>query len=92
MNSIIALIIIGREFAISALREWMATIGKPGGVAVAYIGKLKTGFQMAAIICLLYFDNIAYIPISLIGDFLINLAAILTIVSMGFYLRAAIKS
>ena len=91
VNSILALIIIGREVAISALREWMATIGKPGGLAVAYIGKLKTGFQMAAIICLLYFDNLMFIPISLIGEILINLAAILTIVSMGFYLRAAMK-
>ena len=45
VNSLIALIIIGREFAVSALREWMATIGKPGGIAVAYIGKLKLGFK-----------------------------------------------
>ena len=87
----IALVIIGREFAISALREWMATIGKPGGIAVAYIGKLKTGFQMAAIICLLYFENIGLLPIAFIGDVLIHLAAILTIVSMVFYLRAAMK-
>jgi len=91
VHSMIALVIIGREFAISALREWMATIGKPGGIAVAYIGKLKTGFQMAAIICLLYFENIGLLPIVFIGDVLIHLAAILTIVSMVFYLRAAMK-
>ena len=91
VHSMIALVIIGREFAISALREWMATIGKPGGIAVAYIGKLKTGFQMAAIICLLYFENIGLLPIAFIGDVLIHLAAILTIVSMVFYLRAAMK-
>ena len=91
VNSMIALIIIGREFAISALREWMATIGKPGGVAVAYIGKLKTGFQMAAIICLLYFESIGFIPIATIGNILISLAAILTIISMVVYLKAAIK-
>ena len=91
VHSMIALIIIGREFAISALREWMATIGKPGGVAVAYIGKLKTGFQMAAIICLLYFESIGFIPIATIGNILISLAAILTIISMVVYLKAAIK-
>ena len=91
VHSMIALVIIGREFAISALREWMATIGKPGGIAVAYIGKLKTGFQMAAIICLLYFENIGLLPIAFIGDVLIHLAAILTIVSMVFYVRAAKK-
>tara|TARA_B110000037_G_C16982977_1_gene449802 strand:+ start:318 stop:872 length:555 start_codon:yes stop_codon:yes gene_type:complete len=91
VHSMIALVIIGREFAVSALREWMATIGKPGGIAVAYIGKLKTGFQMAAIICLLYFENIGLLPIAFIGDVLIHLAAILTIVSMVFYLRAAMK-
>ena len=91
VHSMIALVIIGREFAVSALREWMATIGKPGGIAVAYIGKLKTGFQMAAIICLLYFENIGLLPIVFIGDVLIHLAAILTIVSMVFYLRAAMK-
>ena len=60
-------------------------------IAVAYIGKLKTGFQMAAIICLLYFENIGLLPIAFIGDVLIHLAAILTIVSMVFYLRAAMK-
>ena len=92
VEAIIALIIIGREFAISALREWMATIGKPGGIAVAYIGKLKTGFQMAAIICLLYFESISFIPIALIGDILIKLAAVLTIISMFFYLKAAVKN
>ncbi len=92
VNSLIALIIIGREFAVSALREWMATIGKPGGIAVAYIGKLKTGFQMAAIISLLYYENIWFLPIALIGDILINLAVILTIISMAFYLRAATRN
>ena len=91
VHSMIALIIIGREFAISALREWMATIGKPGGLAVVYIGKLKTGFQMAAIICLLYFESIEFIPIATIGNILINLAAILTIISMVVYLKAAIQ-
>src|SRR6185295_15409826 len=56
VEPLVALIIIGREIAISALREWMAKVGQAKSVAVAFIGKLKTGFQMVAIPLLLYHD------------------------------------
>lgn len=92
ISSLIGIIIIGREFMVSALREWMASIGKSSGVTVAFIGKLKTGFQMVAIPCLLYMHDIYFIPIYLIGTWLINIAALLTIASMIFYLNKAIKS
>ena len=92
ISALIGIIIIGREFVVSALREWMATIGKSSGVAVAFIGKLKTVFQMIAIPCLLFAHNISFIPIYIIGSWLINIAAILTIVSMIFYLNKAIQS
>jgi CDP-diacylglycerol--glycerol-3-phosphate 3-phosphatidyltransferase len=85
----VALIIIGREIAISALREWMAKAGKPGSVAVSLIGKLKTGFQMVAIALLLYWEPLAGLPIAMLGTLLINLAALLTLVSMFYYLRMA---
>lgn len=78
ISALIGIIIIGREFVVSSLREWMATIGKSSGVAVAFIGKLKTVFQMIAIPCLLFAHNISFIPIYIIGSWLINIAAILT--------------
>ena len=56
INLVIALIIIGREFTVSSLREWMAQLGKSQSIAVAFIGKLKTTAQMTAIIFLLYFE------------------------------------
>lgn len=89
VGAVIALIIIGREIAISALREWMAAIGERTNVAVAMIGKLKTGFQMAAILFLLYFDPLGPLDIQLIGEALIYVAAFLTLLSMAYYLRAA---
>ena len=91
LDVLIGLIIIGREFAVSALREWMATLGKPGSITVAFIGKLKTTFQMVAIPFLLYDTNILFIPIALIGEFLIYIAALLTIVSMFYYMKEAAK-
>ncbi|MEW6133368.1 MAG: CDP-diacylglycerol--glycerol-3-phosphate 3-phosphatidyltransferase [Pseudomonadota bacterium] len=91
-HSVIALIIIGREIAISALREWMAKAGKSGSVAVSFIGKLKTTFQMIAISLLLYWEPLAGIPVQLLGHLLINLAALLTLVSMFYYLRMAAKT
>ncbi len=88
----IALIIIGREIAISALREWMAVAGKSGSVAVSFIGKLKTGFQMVAIALLLYWEPLAGLPIATLGTLLISLAALLTLVSMFYYLQMAAKA
>ena len=87
LDSIIAFIIIAREFTISSLREWMATLGKSGSIAVAFIGKVKTTMQMIAILFLLYYDNILFLPIALLGKILIYIAAFLTIVSMIYYLK-----
>jgi CDP-diacylglycerol--glycerol-3-phosphate 3-phosphatidyltransferase len=89
----VALIIIGREIAISALREWMAKIGHSGKVAVSAIGKFKTTAQMVAILLLLYHDPIFgwhYTPI--IGRWLLYLAAFLTLWSMLHYLYMAWKA
>lgn len=85
-----ATIIIGREIIISALREWMAQIGARGAVAVAYIGKLKTAAQIAALICLLYNQDLfGVIPMREIGIVALILATVLTIWSMIQYLRSA---
>jgi len=89
VGAFIALIIIGREIAISALREWMAGIGERSSVAVAFLGKVKTASQMAAILFLLYYDPIGSINIKFIGQVLIHIAAFLTLLSMAYYLRAA---
>ncbi|HEY0563714.1 MAG TPA: CDP-diacylglycerol--glycerol-3-phosphate 3-phosphatidyltransferase [Methylophilus sp.] len=89
IGAVIALIIIGREIAISALREWMASIGKSSNVAVAMIGKFKTAAQMIAILLLLYYDPIGAFNTKLVGQVLIIIAAILTLVSMAYYLKAA---
>jgi CDP-diacylglycerol--glycerol-3-phosphate 3-phosphatidyltransferase len=87
----VALIIIGREIAISALREWMAQIGASKSVAVHMIGKLKTVAQMVAIPFLLYDGKLlSLIDTKLWGTWLIWVAAILTIWSMIYYLRKAI--
>jgi len=87
----IAFIIIGREITISALREWMAKIGKSKSVAVSFMGKIKTVSQMVAIPLLLYQDNIgAHFNAQEIGTWLIYVAAALTLWSMAYYLKAAI--
>jgi CDP-diacylglycerol--glycerol-3-phosphate 3-phosphatidyltransferase len=87
----VALIIIGREIAISALREWMAHIGASKSVAVHMLGKVKTTFQMVAIPFLL-FDGMLFgaIDTSLWGTGLIWIAAILTVWSMVYYLQKAL--
>ncbi len=87
----VALIIIGREIAISALREWMAQIGASKSVAVHMIGKLKTVFQMVAIPFLL-FDGTLFglIDTRLWGNWLIWVAAVLTVWSMVYYLKKAL--
>jgi len=89
VGAVIALIIIGREITISALREWMAGIGQGKGVAVAMIGKLKTAAQMLAIPFLLYYRPVGEIDTKLVGTLLIYVAAFLTLLSMAYYLRAA---
>jgi len=87
----VALIIIGREIAISALREWMAQIGASRSVAVHMIGKVKTTVQMVAIPFLL-FDGPLFgvIDTGVWGQWLIWLAAILTVWSMVYYLQKAL--
>ena len=89
VGAVVSLIIIGREIAISALREWMAGLGKSSSVGVAVIGKVKTAAQMLAIFLLLYWDNIAGYNTQLVGHVLIVFAAFLTLLSMAYYLKAA---
>ena len=89
IGAVIALIIIGREIAISALREWMANLGKSSNVAVASIGKVKTAMQMIAILLLLYYDKIGMFNTKFVGQILIIFAAFLTLISMAYYLKAA---
>lgn len=86
---VVVLVIIGREIAVSALREWMAEVGKRGKVAVSELGKVKTVMQMTAISMLLYRDSLWGIPVMSIGEILLYVAAGLTLWSMIRYLRAA---
>jgi len=85
----LCMIIIGREIAISALREWMAQLGKSKSVAVAFAGKVKTVAQITAIIALLLND--AFLPrfTPVLGTIALWVAAILTLWSMLHYLRLA---
>ncbi len=91
VNALIALVIIGREIAISALREWMAQIGASRSVAVHMLGKAKTASQMVAIPFLLY-DGALFgvVDTRVWGTVLIYVAAVLTIWSMVYYLRKAL--
>ena len=89
VNALIAFVIIGREIAISAMREWMAKIGQSRSVAVNFLGKVKTISQMIAVPLLLYHDRIGPLNPQRIGTWLIYLAAILTLVSMVNYLQRA---
>lgn len=86
-----AAIIVCREIVISALREWMAEIGKRRTVKVSWLGKLKTVGQMIAIFLLLSQDPQEFSWISLVGYILIYAASILTLWSMVLYLKAAWK-
>ena len=90
VEMVVGLIIIGREIAISALREWMAMVGQAKNVAVAFIGKVKTVGQMIAIPLLLYEDQLFGVNCQALGTVLINVAAVLTVVSMLYYLRRAL--
>jgi CDP-diacylglycerol--glycerol-3-phosphate 3-phosphatidyltransferase len=84
-----AAIIVAREIIVSALREWMAEIGKRQRVAVSNMGKVKTALQMAALVVLIYCDNTTQAPIVFTGLILLYIAAVLTIWSMFIYLKAA---
>lgn len=90
VDAFVALVIIGREIAVSALREWMAKIGKSSSVAVNSMGKVKTIAQMTAIPMLLFHDRLfGIIDLHLIGTLLIYVAAVLTVYSMLTYLKLA---
>ncbi|MDR1529930.1 MAG: CDP-diacylglycerol--glycerol-3-phosphate 3-phosphatidyltransferase [Burkholderiales bacterium] len=89
-NAIFAMIIIGREITISALREWMAQLGQMKSVTVAMIGKIKTGAQMVAITALLLYEPILpWISTVTVGTIAMWIAVLLTIGSMLHYLRLA---
>jgi CDP-diacylglycerol---glycerol-3-phosphate 3-phosphatidyltransferase len=84
-----AAIIIGREIAVSALREWMAELGKRAHVAVSFLGKYKTAAQIVALILLLYHKPLLGLPTQMIGFTLLYAAAGLTVWSMLVYLETA---
>ena len=89
MFTIPVAIIIGREIAVSALREWMSELGERTTVAVSIIGKIKTTAQMIAILLLLYDIPVGYFPTHEVGVVLLYVAAALTLWSMMIYMRAA---
>src|SRR5215831_2215936 len=87
--SVTAAVIVGREIAISALREWMAELGARRKVAVSSLGKLKTIFQMTGLSMMLFRENLFGLPIYEIGLYCLIAAAILTLWSMVVYLQLA---
>ncbi len=87
--TVVVIIIIGREITVSALREWMAELGRRARVAVSVIGKLKTISQMMAIPFMIYDKPLWGIPVFQIGEGLLYMAAALTLWSMVVYLKAA---
>jgi CDP-diacylglycerol--glycerol-3-phosphate 3-phosphatidyltransferase len=87
--AVAAVVIIGREITISALREWMAEVGARAQVAVSEVGKIKTATQMGAIMLMLYRDEVLGLPVYTIGFVLLYVAVLLTLWSMSLYLLAA---
>lgn len=87
--TITVMIIIGREITVSALREWMAELGKRANVAVSVVGKYKTGIQMGAIGGLLFAKSFLGLPILIMAEVMLYAAGVLTIWSMCIYLGAA---
>ncbi len=85
-----AAVIIGREIAISALREWMAELGQRGRIKVSAVGKIKTIVQMVALLLMIYNQPLLTVPLHLIGEWLLYVAAVLTLWSMLQYLGAAL--
>jgi len=89
-DAYLAIVIIGREIAISALREWMAQLGQHKSIAVAFLGKVKTVAQMTSIIALLLWEDvIPGVSTPLLGTVALWVAAILTLWSMFHYLKLA---
>ena len=89
VSELVTIIIIGREITISALREWMASMGKRKSVAVNMIGKFKTAAQLSAIPMLLYGGELGGYDLRFWGTLLIWVAAALTLWSMAYYLYVA---
>ena len=87
--TLVAAVVIGREIAVSALREWMAEMGERGVVAVGNLGKIKTTIQIIAITLLLSKGNLGDLPSLIVGEILFYAAGGLTLWSMTLYLRAA---
>ncbi len=87
--AVVILVIMGREIAVSALREWMAEVGKRSHVAVSFVGKFKTMSQMLAIGFLIWREPLWDVPVFAIGEVLLYSAAVLTLWSGLVYLKAA---
>ena len=87
--TLVAAVVVGREIAVSALREWMAEMGERGVVAVGHVGKVKTTIQIIAVTLLLTKDDLGEFPSLMIGEILFYVAGGLTLWSMTLYLRAA---
>ncbi len=87
--TVTAAVIVGREIAISALREWMAILGARRKVAVSALGKIKTVFQMTGLSMMLFRENLWGLPIYELGLYCLIVAAFLTLWSMIIYLRMA---
>jgi CDP-diacylglycerol--glycerol-3-phosphate 3-phosphatidyltransferase len=87
--ALVAAIIIGREITVSALREWMSQIGARAHVAVSIFGKWKTTLQIIGISLMLYREPLFTLPVYRVGEWLVYVAAALTLWSMIDYLRAA---
>jgi len=86
---VVAIVIIGREIAVSALREWMAEIGARGRIKISMWGKIKTIMQIVGLSFLLYRRDLFGIPVYQLGLVLTGIAAVLTLWSMFLYLRLA---
>lgn len=89
-DAMIAFIIIGREITISALREWMAKVGASKSIAVSMLGKVKTTFQMLALLLLLYHQTLLGVNCQMLGEWLLYVSALLTLWSMVDYLIRAL--
>jgi len=87
-----AMVIIGREIVVSALREWMAELGQRAHVAVNVLGKLKTITQMVALLLMLYLEPLFGLPTYQIGFVLLYFSAALTLYSMAEYFRAGLRA
>jgi|TARA_B110000495_G_scaffold98242_1_gene84998 CDP-diacylglycerol--glycerol-3-phosphate 3-phosphatidyltransferase len=89
INTVTAMIIIGREITVSALREWMAEIGERNQLSVIGYAKLKTGLQMFGLAFMLYKESVVGLPIYVLGQIFLISAAVLTLWTMIIYMVKA---